>query len=69
VNCVAPGPSPTNFIKVPDKQATVDRLAKEIPMGRGATPEDIANAALFFASDVSGYATGQVLHVSGGSVL
>jgi NAD(P)-dependent dehydrogenase (short-subunit alcohol dehydrogenase family) len=69
VNCVAPGPSPTNFIKAPDKQAVVDMLAKQIPMGRGATPDDIANAAIFFASDISGYITGQVLHVSGGSVL
>ena len=69
VNCVAPGPSPTNFIKAPDKQAVVDMLAKTIPMGKGATPEDIANAALFFASDISGYVTGQVLHVSGGSVM
>ncbi|MCK4273432.1 MAG: SDR family oxidoreductase [Dehalococcoidales bacterium] len=69
VNCVAPGPSPTNFIKAPDKQAVIDMLAKQIPMGRGATPADIANAAAFFASDISGYVTGQVLHVSGGSVL
>ncbi len=69
VNCVAPGPSPTNFIKAPDKQAVIDMLAKQIPMGRGATPADIANAAVFFASDISGYITGQVLHISGGSVL
>jgi len=69
VNCVAPGPSPTNFIKAPDKQAVVDMLASQIPMGRGATPADIANAAIFFASDISGYITGQVLHISGGSVL
>ncbi len=69
VNCVAPGPSPTNFIKAPDKQAVIDMLSKEIPLGRGATPADIANASLFFASDISGYITGQVLHVSGGSVM
>lgn len=70
VNCVAPGPSPTNFIKAPDKQAVIDMLSKQIPMGRGATQEDIAQAALFFASDVSsGYITGQVLHVSGGSIM
>jgi len=69
VNCVAPGPAPTNFIKAPDKEAVIEMLSKQIPMGRGATPADIANAALFFASDVSGYVTGQVLHVSGGSVL
>jgi NAD(P)-dependent dehydrogenase (short-subunit alcohol dehydrogenase family) len=69
VNCVAPGPAPTNFIKAPDKEAVVEMLAKSIPMGRGATADDIANAAIFFASDISGYVTGQVLHVSGGSVL
>jgi len=69
VNCVAPGPSPTNFIKAPDKQAVVDMLASTIPLGRGATPEDIAWATLYFASDISGYVTGQVLHVSGGSVM
>jgi 2-hydroxycyclohexanecarboxyl-CoA dehydrogenase len=68
-NCVAPGPAPTNFIPGPDKQAMVDMLAKTIPMGRGATQADIANAAAFFASDISGYITGAVLHVSGGSVL
>ncbi len=69
INCVAPGPSPTNFIKAPDKQAVIDMLSKQIPMGRGATPDDIANAAVFFASDISGYITGQIMHVSGGSVL
>ncbi len=69
VNCVAPGPSPTNFIKAPDKQAVIEMLSKQIPLGRGATPADIANAALFLASDAAGYITGQVLHVSGGSVL
>lgn len=69
VNCVAPGPSPTNFIKAPDKQAVVDMLAKQIPMGKATTPADIANAAVFFASDISGDITGQVLHVSGGSIM
>jgi len=68
-NCVAPGPAPTNFIPGPDKQGMIDMLAKTIPMGRGATQADIANATAFFASDMSGYVTGQVLHVSGGSVL
>jgi NAD(P)-dependent dehydrogenase (short-subunit alcohol dehydrogenase family) len=68
-NCVAPGPAPTNFIPGADKQAMVAMLAKTIPMGRGATQADIANAAAFFASDLSGYITGAVLHVSGGSVL
>ena len=68
-NCVAPGPAPTNFIPGPDKQAMVNMLAKTIPMGRGATQTDIANATIFFASDLSSYVTGQIMHVSGGSVL
>lgn len=68
-NCVAPGPAPTNFIPGPDKQAMVNIMAKTIPMGRGATQSDIANATIFFASDMSSYITGAVLHVSGGSVL
>jgi NAD(P)-dependent dehydrogenase (short-subunit alcohol dehydrogenase family) len=68
-NCVAPGPAPTNFIPGPDKKGVVDMLAKTIPMGRGATQADIANATVFFASEMSSYITGAVLHVSGGSVL
>jgi NAD(P)-dependent dehydrogenase (short-subunit alcohol dehydrogenase family) len=68
-NCVAPGPAPTNFIPGPDKKGIIDMLAKTIPLGRGATQADIANATAFFASEISGYITGAVLHVSGGSVL
>jgi len=68
-NCVAPGPAPTNFIQGPDKQGMVNMMAKTIPMGRGATQSDIANATIFFASVISSYITGAVLHVSGGSVL
>lgn len=69
VNCVAPGPSPTNFIKAPDKQAVIEMLKKEIPLGRATTPEDIAVATAFFASDLSADISGQVLHVSGASVM
>lgn len=69
VNCVAPGPAPTNFIKAPDKQAVIDFLKKELPLGRATSAEDIANATLFFASDVSIDISGQVLHVSGASVM
>jgi 3-oxoacyl-[acyl-carrier protein] reductase len=68
-NCVAPGPAPTNFLPGPNKAEMIGMLAKSIPLGRGATQTDIANATAFFASDISGYITGAVLHVSGGSVL
>lgn len=69
VNCVAPGPAPTNFIKFPDKEAVMERLKKELPLGRATSAQDIANATLFFASDISIDITGQVLHVSAGSVM
>jgi NAD(P)-dependent dehydrogenase (short-subunit alcohol dehydrogenase family) len=71
VNCVAPGPSPTNFIKGPEdqKQAIMAMQVQTVPMGKITTPQDIAYAAAFFASDISGDITGQVLHVSGGAVM
>lgn len=70
VNCVAPGPAPTNFIKAPDKQAVIDRLVKDMPLGIATSAADIAYATVFFASDIATRdVTGQVLHVSGGSIM
>lgn len=40
--------------------------AQKIPLRRGGTPEDVANIALFLASDLSSYVSGQVIHVCGG---
>ena len=40
--------------------------AKQIPLKRGGTPEDVADVALFLASDLSSYVTGQVIQVDGG---
>jgi 3-oxoacyl-[acyl-carrier protein] reductase len=37
----------------------------EIPMKRGGTPEEVANAALFLASDLSSYISGQVINICG----
>lgn len=42
------------------------KWAEGIPLKRGGTPDDVANATLFLASDLSSYVTGQVLHVCGG---
>jgi 3-oxoacyl-[acyl-carrier protein] reductase len=64
-NVVAPG-----FIKtamtdqLPDDVQT--KLKEQIPLGRLGTPEDIAQAVAFLASDAAAYVTGQVLHVNGG---
>lgn len=68
VNCVSPGWALTNFIKG-DKEEAARRFLPGTPIGRGTTPEDIANAVAFFASDISGDVVGQVLDVTGGSTL
>lgn len=65
VNCVCPGPTETPLYA----QSTPERRAKTlrvIPLRRFGQPQDIADALLFFASDRSGYVTGQALSVSGG---
>ena len=50
--------------KVNDKQREV--LQAQIPLKRLGTPDDVAQAVLFLASDASSYITGHVLHVNGG---
>ncbi|MDR1780406.1 MAG: 3-oxoacyl-[acyl-carrier-protein] reductase [Tannerella sp.] len=64
-NAIAPG-----FIITDMTAALSDEVraewAKQIPLRRGGTPEDVANVATFLASDLSSYVTGQVIHVCGG---
>ena len=50
-------------------QAAIDAMLQMIPAGRKGTPEDIAEAVAFLASEPSSYITGQVLHVDGGMVM
>lgn len=65
VNLIAPGFVITAMTdKLTDEQKQY--YANNIPLKRGAEPADIANAAIFLASDDSSYITGQVLHVDGG---
>jgi 3-oxoacyl-[acyl-carrier protein] reductase len=68
VNCIAPG-----FIKTPMTDVLTDEqkegILKQVPMGRLGNAEEIANAAVFLASDWSNYITGQVLTVDGGMVM
>lgn len=68
VNCIAPGFIETRMTDVLT-ETQKEELLKKIPMKRMGHPMDIANAALFFASDQSGYITGQVLTVDGGMVM
>ncbi|MDB2606971.1 3-oxoacyl-[acyl-carrier-protein] reductase [Zobellia sp.] len=64
-NAIAPGFIETEMTdKLDDK--VVQGWRDGIPLKRGGSPEDIANACLFFASDLSAYVTGQVLNVDGG---
>jgi 3-oxoacyl-[acyl-carrier protein] reductase len=74
-NAIAPG-----FIETAMTKATAERIgttidgmrdsvAATIPVRRGGVPADVANVALFFAADESGYVTGQVLYVDGGGLL
>jgi 3-oxoacyl-[acyl-carrier protein] reductase len=64
-NCIAPG-----FIDTDMTSAIPEDMRKEwekqIPLRRGGTPEDVASVALFLASDMSSYMTGQVLNCCGG---
>jgi 3-oxoacyl-[acyl-carrier protein] reductase len=68
VNCIAPGFIRTRMTDVLT-DAQKEGVMKKIPMGRIGDPEDIAEAAVFFASDLSKYITGQVLTVDGGMVM
>ena len=64
-NVVAPGYIETDMtVDLPDKAKAA--MVGQIPLGRAGTPEDIAAAVVFLASDEASYITGQVLHVSGG---
>ena len=64
-NCIAPG-----FIDTDMTSSLPEELRKEwaktIPLRRCGTPEQVANVALFLASDLSSYVTGQVIHCCGG---
>lgn len=68
VNCVAPGVINTDMVQVLG-QDTLDVLAKQTPLGRLGTPEDIAYAVSFFASEKASFITGQVLTADGGFVV
>ena len=63
-NCIAPGFIITDMTNALPENVR-EEWAKQIPLRRGGTPEDVANVALFLASDLSGYVSGQVIHCCG----
>lgn len=64
-NAVAPGFIETEMTAVLDEK-TVQGWRDAIPLKRGGKPEDVANACIYLASDLSSYVSGQVLQVDGG---
>ncbi len=64
-NAIAPGFIGTAMTDAMTENAQND-IIKSIPMGRIGTPDDVANLALFLASDLSGYITGEVIKIDGG---
>ena len=64
-NCIAPGFIITDMTNALSEEVK-EQWAKQIPLRRGGTPEDVANVATFLASDLSSYVSGQVIHCCGG---
>lgn len=67
VNCIAPGFFETPMTDVLNEQQR-EGILKRVPMGRLGNPKEIAHAAVFLASHMSDYITGQVLTVDGGMI-
>jgi 3-oxoacyl-[acyl-carrier protein] reductase len=65
VNCISPGFIDTKMTKNINEEFK-KKLIENIPMGKLGTGNDIANCALFLASDLSSYITGETIHVNGG---
>ena len=65
-NVVAPGFIETDMTDYLKESSAAIEFKKRTPLGRFGTGEEVANAALFFASDMSAFVTGQVLSVCGG---
>lgn len=66
VNSIAPAPVDTPMIKKMHTQSTREDWYRVLPIKRYAAPEEVAHAAVFLASDDSGYITGHTLNVDGG---
>lgn len=66
VNSIRPGMIVTEIHAAHGGQATIDSVAPTVPLGRAGMPDEIAEAALWLASDAASYVHGAVIEVSGG---
>jgi 3-oxoacyl-[acyl-carrier protein] reductase len=69
VNCVAPGWVDTSMVESAIADAGRDRITASIPLGRIASPDDVAGPIVFLCSSLARHITGEVLNINGGSVL
>jgi 3-oxoacyl-[acyl-carrier protein] reductase len=69
VNCVAPGWIDTEMVARPMAAEGREAIERSIPLGRIASPDDIAGPILFLCSPLARHITGEILNVNGGSVL
>ena len=66
VNAVCPGMTATDAVKDNLSDQFRSIFVRQTPLGRMATPEEIADAVAYFASDAAAFTTGQILAVAGG---
>jgi NAD(P)-dependent dehydrogenase (short-subunit alcohol dehydrogenase family) len=66
VNAICPGPTDTPMLRKTMTSEELDAFEKTFPMGRLGRPEEIANAALFLASDNASFVTGSLIYIDGG---
>lgn len=69
VNAIAPGLTDTAQPRFGMSEQEIEAAGKNVPLGRIAVADDIANMAVFLASDAASHCTGQTFHVNGGQIL
>jgi 3-oxoacyl-[acyl-carrier protein] reductase len=69
VNAIAPGTTDTAQPRYGMSEAELQAAGRQVPLGRMGTPEDVADLAVFLASDEARHITGQTIHVNGGQYL
>ncbi len=69
VNAVSPGRIDTDMMVVGYRSEEASRLLRDVPIGRFGTPEEVAQAVVFLASDASSYLVGETIEINGGLLM